>query len=156
MGDPPISVELTAGALDPAQETAAFGLGDAAIGGIVTFVGRMRDRNDGDAVTGMTLEHYPGMTERALREIAEEAVHRWDLRAVRIVHRVGALVPGDPIVFVASASAHRRAAFEACEFLMDYLKTRAPFWKRETLADGRQRWVEARASDTEAAGRWTG
>ena len=104
----------------------------------------------------MTLEHYPGMTEAELARVEAEAAKRWPLQASLIVHRVGALKPGDNIVLVVTASAHREAAFAAAEFLMDYLKTRAPFWKKETRADGTTRWVDARASDDEAAGRWDG
>jgi molybdopterin synthase catalytic subunit len=151
-----IGIEVTQDPLDPQAESAALIGADPSIGAIVTFVGLMRDINEGDTVTGMTLEHYPGMTEKALRAIADEAAGRWALQAVRVVHRVGALQPTQPIVFVAVASAHRRDAFQACEFLMDYLKTRAPFWKRETLSDGRERWVDAREGDSEAAERWSG
>ena len=154
MEDTNIHINITADPLDPMIEHRALLGRDAANGAVVTFVGLMRDINVGDSVTEMTLEHYPGMTESALREIADEAQHRWALQAIRIVHRVGALQPSDPIVFVGVSSAHRGEAFSACEFLMDYLKTRAPFWKRETLQDGRQRWVEARGSDDEAAARW--
>jgi len=119
----------------------------------VTFVGLMRDLNAGEDVQAMTLEHYPGMTERALGAIAEEATRRWDLQGVTIVHRVGLLAPQDAIVLVGVASSHRGAAFHACEFLMDYLKTRAPFWKKELTGSG-ERWVEARDGDQEAAVRW--
>ena len=156
MDDTVIHIAVTATPLDPMVEHGALMGRDAASGAVVTFVGLMRDSNVGDAVTAMTLEHYPGMTENALREIADEAQRRWPLQVVRIVHRVGDLLPGDPIVFVGVSSAHRGEAFSACEFLMDYLKTRAPFWKRETLQDGRQRWVDARASDSDAAARWSG
>jgi molybdopterin synthase catalytic subunit len=151
-----ISIEVTQDPLDPQAQSAALIGADPSTGAVVTFVGLMRDINEGDTVTGMTLEHYPGMTEKALRAIADEAAGRWTLQAVRVVHRVGALQPTQPIVFVAVASAHRRDAFQACEFLMDYLKTRAPFWKRETLGDGRERWVDAREGDSEAAERWSG
>jgi len=116
------------------------------VGAVVTFVGLMRDINAGVAVSAMTLEHYPGMTEKALAVIAAEAAGRWDLLGIRIVHRVGPLRPQDPIVFVGVASAHRREAFRACEFLIDSLKTGAPFWKKETTAAG-ERWVEAQAAD---------
>jgi molybdopterin synthase catalytic subunit len=127
--------------------------GRAKIGALVSFVGLMRDHNEGAAVSAMTLEHYPGMTEKSLHAIAEEAARRWSLAAVHIVHRVGALAPEDPIVLVSVASPHRGDAFRACEFLIDYLKTRAPFWKKETTATG-TRWVAARASDDAAADRW--
>ena len=123
------------------------------IGAIVTFTGLVRDMNLGDGVTGLFLEHYPGMTEKSLTEIAEEAAQRWDLHTVLLTHRVGQLNPSDQIVYVGISSAHRGDAFSACEFIMDYLKTRAPFWKRESTRDG-ERWVDARKSDQEAAKRW--
>src|SRR3954469_3796043 len=116
----------------------------------------MRSENDGASVAGMTLEHYPGMTEIELARGEAEAGNRWPVQASLIMHRVGALNPGDNIVLVVTASAHREAAFSACEFLMDYLKTRAPFWKKETRGDGSERWVDARDSDENAAGRWDG
>ena len=122
-------------------------------GGVVMFSGLVRDMNLGDNVGGLYLEHYPGMTEKALADIIEQARQRWQLDKVRVIHRVGQLHPGDQIVFVGVASAHRGEAFAACEFLMDYLKTRAPFWKRE-LTDNGERWIEARDSDSEAAQRW--
>ena len=124
-----------------------------AIGALVTFVGLMRDINQGDQVAGMTLEHYPGMTEKALQKILDQANRRWDLMGIRVVHRGGELKPLDPIVLVAVASAHRGEAFQACEFVIDYLKTRAPFWKKERTATG-ERWVDARHSDDEAEARW--
>lgn len=123
------------------------------IGGIVTFTGLVRDMNLGDTVGGLFLEHYAGMTEKALQVIIDEAHTRWNITAVRIIHRVGQLYPGDRIVFVGVAGAHRKEAFEACQFVMDYLKTKAPFWKKETTTTG-QRWVEERASDIDAAKRW--
>jgi molybdopterin synthase catalytic subunit len=126
---------------------------DAGAGALAAFVGLMRDHNAGRSVTAMTLEHYPGMTESALREIAEEAAARFGLRAVRIVHRVGRVLPADPIVLVAVTAPHRGEAFRGCELLMDYLKTRAPFWKKEETDQG-VRWVEARESDDAAARRW--
>ena len=138
---------------DLGHELAALAAGDPGVGAIANFVGRVRDRNDGAGVSAMTLEHYPGMTERALEAIVAEAHERWSLIDVRVVHRVGPLRPGDDIVLVAVASAHRADAFQACEFIMDYLKTRAPFWKRESTPDG-TRWVEARDSDDQAAARW--
>ncbi|MDD1794943.1 molybdopterin synthase catalytic subunit MoaE [Enterovibrio sp. ZSDZ42] len=122
-------------------------------GAIVTFVGKVRDMNLGDNVTGLTLEHYPGMTEKSLNSIVDQAKARWPLTYVRVIHRVGALSIGDQIVFVGVSSAHRNAAFEACEFIMDFLKTQAPFWKKERLNDN-ERWVEARDSDDAAAKRW--
>ncbi|MES9966429.1 MAG: molybdopterin synthase catalytic subunit MoaE [Sedimenticola sp.] len=124
-----------------------------AIGAVVSFVGLMRDMNEGDQVATMTLEHYPGMTEKALEEIVQEADERWELMGIRVIHRVGELNPLDPIVIVAVASAHRGEAFQACEFVIDYLKTRAPFWKKEKTADG-ERWVDARHSDSDAEARW--
>ena len=123
------------------------------VGAVVSFVGLMRDINAGEQVTAMTLEHYPGMTEKALQRIVDEAGKRWDLEDIRVVHRVGELQPTDPIVLVAVASSHRGEAFRACEFVIDYLKTQAPFWKKERTADG-ERWVEARHSDHNAEARW--
>ena len=123
------------------------------VGALVTFVGLMRDMNQGDRVLSMTLEHYPGMTEKALEGIVAEARRRWELLGVCVVHRVGPLEPLDPIVFVGVASAHRGEAFRACEFIIDYLKTKAPFWKKERTATG-ERWVQARESDEEAGQRW--
>jgi len=125
------------------------------IGAIVTFTGMVRSENEGRGVAGMTLEHYPGMTESELARVEAEAGKRWPLQASLIVHRIGALNPGDNIVLVVTASAHREAAFAAAEFLMDYLKTSAPFWKKERGGDGAERWVEARQSDDRAAERWT-
>jgi molybdopterin synthase catalytic subunit len=122
---------------------------------VATFIGCVRDANDGASVAAMTLEHYPGMTEKALEEICAQAHGRWDLLDTLVVHRVGALVPGDQIVLVVALSAHRGHAFEACEFIMDFLKTRAPFWKKEETGEG-ARWVEAREVDEDAAGRWGG
>ena len=128
--------------------------GDPGIGAVATFLGVVRDMNEGDRVSGMTLEHYPGMTERALEDIIREARDRWDVSDILIVHRVGPLRPLDQIVLVVVTSAHRGEAFAACEFVMDYLKTRAPFWKKESTAEG-GRWVEARESDDVAAQRWS-
>ena len=124
-----------------------------AAGAIVTFTGTVRNMNLGDSVGGLYLEHYPGMTENALRDIVTEASERWELQACRVIHRVGQMHPGDRIVFVGVSSAHRKAAFEACEFIMDYLKTRAPFWKKETTQEG-HRWVAERDTDQQAADRW--
>jgi molybdopterin synthase catalytic subunit len=138
---------------DVSSELAAMRAGDAAIGAVVNFVGLVRDRNDGAAVAALTLEHYPGMTERALEKIVVEAGKRWSLNAVRVIHRVGTLQVEDQIVLVATASPHRGDAFEACAFIMDYLKTRAPFWKREDTPGG-ARWVEAKDADDDAAARW--
>ncbi len=127
--------------------------GNPAVGAIASFIGLVRDLNDGASVEKMTLEHYPGMTERALQGIVDDARKRWDLIDVSLVHRVGKLHPTDPIVLVAVASAHRGDAFQACEFIMDFLKTRAPFWKKEEDSRG-TRWVASRSSDARAAGRW--
>ena len=138
---------------DIGAEIAAFRRADPAIGAIASFIGLVRDVNDGDAVGGMTLEHYPGMTEKALAGIVAEAKARWDIVDALVIHRVGELKPLDQIVLVVVTGAHRRDAFAACEFIMDYLKTQAPFWKKEQTAQG-ARWVEARASDDQAAERW--
>jgi len=123
------------------------------IGAVVTFSGLVRDFNEQPDVLALTLEHYPGMTEQALEQIAAEAAERWPLQAVHVIHRVGRLTPGDPIVLVAVASAHRQAAFDGCSFVMDFLKTRAPFWKKENTRHG-DYWVSARRSDDAAARRW--
>ncbi|MGZ5060527.1 MAG: molybdopterin synthase catalytic subunit MoaE [Usitatibacter sp.] len=123
------------------------------VGAVASFVGLVRDANDGSAVSAMTLEHYPGMTEKALQDICAQAHARWQLIDSLVIHRVGALKPGDRIVLVGVSSAHRGDAFAACEFIMDYLKTRAPFWKREETPQG-SRWVEARSSDDSAAEKW--
>ena len=141
-------------AFDLGAEVAAMGRGRTDIGAIASFVGLARDMNDGSGVQAMTLEHYPGMTEKALARLVDEARSRWALLDVTLIHRVGRLLPGDPIVLVAVASRHRGEAFAACEYLMDALKTRAPFWKKEETPEG-ERWVEARASDDVAAARWT-
>lgn len=123
-------------------------------GAIVTFVGKVRDFNQGEQVLGLALEHYPGMTEKALADIIVEARARWPLQECTLIHRIGELLLGDQIVLVAVSSAHRDAAFDACHFIMDFLKTRAPFWKKELTAEGIQRWVGAKASDDAAAARW--
>lgn len=125
----------------------------ASTGAIVQFVGLMRDLNEGDQVRGMFLEHYPGMTEKSLSAIINKAESRWPLIGVRLIHRVGQLTPEDQIVMVMVASQHRQAAFEACNFIMDFLKTRAPFWKKETTKNG-ERWLDAKDSDQQAAERW--
>lgn len=126
---------------------------DARVGAIVTFVGTVRDMNDGSEVKGMTLEHYPGMTEKSLEEIINLARGRWDLYKTLVIHRVGPLLPQDQIVLVAVTSAHRGEAFAACEFMMDYLKTAAPFWKKEETPAG-SKWVDARVTDDAAMARW--
>lgn len=123
------------------------------IGAVASFVGVVRDLNDGDSVSTLTLEHYPGMTEKSLEAIVQQAKERWDIYDALIVHRVGTMRPLDQIVLVIVTSAHRGESFEACEFLMDYLKTRAPFWKKEVTPEG-ERWVDARSSDDVAAKRW--
>lgn len=135
-------------------EVARLTAGRTDIGAIVTFTGTVRADNKGSTITGMTLEHYPGMTEQELARVEAEANARWPLQASLIVHRVGELKPGANIVLVVTASAHREAAFDAAAFLMDYLKTRAPFWKKEVGADGRGQWVDARESDDRATERW--
>ena len=139
---------------DPAQEELELRAGNPRVGALVSFLGLMRDLNDGNRVLSMTLEHYPGMTESALQAIVEEAGSRWDLEGVRVLHRVGELRPEEPIVLVAVTSVHRRDAFQACEFIIDFLKTRAPFWKKERTPGG-ERWVEARRGDSEAEQRWS-
>jgi len=146
-------VSIRSDDFDLGAEIAALRQGDGGVGAIAAFIGTVRDVNDAAAITGLTLEHYPGMTEAALQDIVDDARRRFDIRDVRVIHRVGALAPGDQIVLVVVSSAHRGMAFDACEFVMDLLKTRAPFWKKERLPDG-ERWVEARASDDQAAGRW--
>ena len=127
--------------------------GDARVGAVAVFVGTVRDRNDGATVTAMTLEHYPEMTEKALQDIIEQAKRRWNIYDVLIIHRVGPLQIEDQIVLVAVTSAHRGEAFAACEFVMDYLKTKAPFWKKEATPAG-SRWVDARESDDHALNKW--
>ena len=138
---------------DIAIETTAITQGRTDIGALASFIGLARDTNSGSEVAAMTLEHYPAMTEKALAAIVDEALQRWTLLDVTLIHRVGRLLPGDPIVLVIVASSHRAEAFAACEFLMDALKTRAPFWKKEETPAG-ERWVEARESDDAAAERW--
>jgi molybdopterin synthase catalytic subunit len=138
---------------DVGKEVAAIRKSNPAVGAVASFVGVVRDVNEGDAVAEMTLEHYPGMTEKSIEEIVAQAGERWKVIDARVVHRVGLLKPTDQIVLVVVASAHRGDAFAACEFIMDYLKTRAPFWKKERTAGG-SRWVDARASDDAAADRW--
>ena len=138
---------------DVGAEIAALTGGNCAVGGLCTFVGLVRDVASGVAISGMTLEHYPGMTEKQLTDIEAEAHRRWPLQETLIIHRYGHLAPGERIVLVAAASAHRDAAFEACRFLIDWLKTQAPFWKLEETGAG-DRWVEARDSDAAAAARW--
>jgi len=138
---------------DVSREIARLRGDDRAVGAIAAFIGTVRDVNDDARVTSMTLEHYPGMTEKALAAIVDEAKSRWTLIDALVIHRIGALAPADQIVLVAVTSAHRGEAFAACEFIVDYLKTQAPFWKKEQTPSG-ARWVEARAGDDEAALRW--
>lgn len=148
-----MSVSVQEQDFDIGAEISALTRGRHQVGALATFTGLVRDMNDGSGVHAMTLEHYPGMTENALEEIVEQARARWDVDGVRVIHRFGRLMPGDQIVFVAVTSAHRGEAFAACEFIMDFLKTRAPFWKREETPEG-ARWVDARDSDDSAAERW--
>ena len=149
-----MSVRVTTADFEIGAEIARLRAGRTDIGAVVAFTGVMRADNEDRAIAGMTLEHYPGMTESELERVEAEAHRRWQLQASLIVHRVGALEPGDNIVLVVTAARHRQAAFSAAEFLMDYLKTSAPFWKKEIGRDGGAAWVEARASDERAAGRW--
>jgi molybdopterin synthase catalytic subunit len=148
-----VTVRVQQADFDVGAELAALRAGDARVGALASFVGLVRDVSHGTGVSEMTLEHYPGMTERALEAIVAEAKERWDLHGALVIHRVGPLRPCDQIVLVAVTSAHRGEAFAACEFIMDYLKTRAPFWKREVTVEG-ARWVDARDSDDSAAARW--
>jgi molybdopterin synthase catalytic subunit len=148
-----MAVRVQAEDFDAGLEIARLRKGNPKVGAIASFVGVVRDVNEGDCVAGMTLEHYPGMTERSIEAIVAEAQARWQILDAVVVHRVGTLAPTDQIVLVAVSAAHRGEAFAACEFLMDYLKTRAPFWKNERVGDA-SRWVEARVSDDQAAARW--
>jgi molybdopterin synthase catalytic subunit len=138
---------------DISTEIAGLRKGDPRVGAVVSFLGTVRDMNDGSQVKGMTLEHYPGMTEKALQEILDQAKARWDIYQTLVIHRVGPLLPEDQIVLVVVTSAHRGEAFAACEFIMDYLKTAAPFWKKEDTPEG-ARWVDARVTDDVAMARW--
>lgn len=148
-----MTVRVQEADFDLGAELAALRAGDARVGALASFLGLVRDINDGTSVSEMTLEHYPGMTEKALEAIVAEAQARWSIFDALVIHRVGRLLPTDQIVFVAVSGAHRGEAFAACEFIMDYLKTRAPFWKREVTPDG-ARWVDAREADDSAAERW--
>lgn len=148
-----MAIRVQAEDFDVGAEYAAMTRGRSSIGGVTMFVGLVRDIAGGEAVSAMTLEHYPGMTEKQLAAIEAEARGRWPLDDVLIVHRYGRLEPGEQIVLVMTASAHRDAAFESCRFLIDWLKTKAPFWKLEATPEG-ERWVEAKESDDEAASRW--
>jgi molybdopterin synthase catalytic subunit len=149
-----MTVRVQSQDFDAGAEIAALRAGDTRIGAIAAFIGLVRDLNDGEEVRGMTLEHYPGMTERALERIEATARSRFKIDKALIIHRFGSLLPADQIVLVVTAGGHRGDAFAACEFIMDYLKTQAPFWKKENTPEG-HRWVEAKAADDTAANRWT-
>jgi molybdopterin synthase catalytic subunit len=138
---------------DVQHEVAHLRSGDARVGAVCVFLGTVRERNDGSAVSSMELEHYPGMTEKSIQAMLTQAQEKFDIYAARVIHRVGLLQPEDQIVMVAVTSAHRGMSFQACEFLMDYLKTQAPFWKKEVTPEG-ARWVDARVSDDQALARW--
>lgn len=148
-----MTVRLQREPFDAAAEADALARGRSDVGAVVTFTGICRGDENGEPIAALTLEHYPGMAEEEIGRHVEEAKGRWPLLGVTVIHRYGRIEPGDPIVLVVTASAHRQAAFAAAEFLMDYLKTRAPFWKREERPDG-ARWVEANADDDAAAERW--
>ena len=149
----PVHIQVQEADFDVSAELKRLSAHDRTIGALVSFVGLVRDINEGQNIQAMTLEHYPGMTEKALSEIAQEAQQRWPLQGITIIHRVGELLPSDQIVLVITASRHRHAAFESADFLMDFLKSKAPFWKKENTADG-ARWVDARESDEVALARW--
>jgi len=146
-------VFIQTGDFDLQQEVAALHAGDGRVGAVCTFVGTVRDRNHGSDVSSMELEHYPGMTEKAIEAMIDDAHRRFDILGARVVHRIGRLEPPDRIMMVAVVSAHRGQSFQACEFLMDYLKTQAPFWKKERTPEG-ARWVDARLADDAALARW--
>ena len=148
-----MSIRIQEKDFDVSAEISALRQGDPRVGAVVTFLGTVRDMNDGSQVKGMTLEHYPGMTEKALQEILDQAKVRWNIYQTLVIHRVGPLLPEDQIVLVVVTSAHRGEAFAACEFIMDYLKTAAPFWKKEDTPEG-ARWVDARVTDDTAMARW--
>ena len=148
-----IEVRVQSADFDLGAEVARLRAGDPRIGAVVSFVGTVRDMNDGDQVAELELEHYPGMTERSLEDIVEQARARWPLYGVLVVHRIGPMKPQEQIVLVACSSAHRGEAFAACEFIMDYLKTDAPFWKKEQTPNG-ARWIDARVSDDKARAKW--
>ena len=148
-------IRVQQAAFDPGTEIAALLAGRTDIGGVGCFVGTVRGTAQGCPIEAMTLEHYPGMTERALTRIANEAAARWPLLGCTLIHRTGRLVPGDPIVLVLTASPHRQAALDSTAFLIDWLKTKAPFWKQEHFADGQTTWVEAKEADAQATDKWT-
>ena len=152
-GRPNARVSIQTGDFDLSTEVARLRADHKGVGAVCSFVGTVRDRNDGQPVSAMELEHYPGMTEKAIEAMIDEAFRRFDILGARVIHRVGALQPLDQIVLVVVTSAHRGQSFQACEFLMDYLKTQAPFWKKEQTPDG-ARWVDARVSDDAALARW--
>ena len=146
-------VSIQTADFDLSTEVALLRLQDKGVGAVCSFIGTVRDRNDGQSVSAMELEHYPGMTEKAIEAMIDQAFARFDILGARVIHRVGALQPLDQIVLVIVSSAHRGQSFQACEFLMDYLKTQAPFWKKEQTPEG-ARWVDARVSDDAALARW--
>ena len=148
-----MTIQVQEADFDVGAEISALRAGNPQIGAVASFIGLVRDMNDGSNVAAMTLEHYPAMTHKALAAIVADAEMRWTLLGCTVIHRVGALFPTDQIVLVAVATSHRADAFAACEFIMDYLKTQAPFWKKEQTPEG-ERWVESRHSDEAAAGRW--
>lgn len=147
------SVRIQTEDFDVSQELAALRAGDTRVGAVCSFVGTVRDRNEGSQVASLELEHYPGMTEKSIEGMMAQARDRFDIHAALVIHRVGLMQPLDQIVMVAVTSAHRGQSFQACEFLMDYLKTQAPFWKKELTPEG-ARWVDARVSDDQALARW--
>jgi molybdopterin synthase catalytic subunit len=151
MSPPRVTVQTAD--FDLSGEVAALRAQDPAVGAVCAFIGTVRDRNDGSPVRSMELEHYPGMTEKSIEAMIDEAHRRFDIRAAKVIHRVGLLQPCEQIVMVAVTSAHRGESFQACEFLMDYLKTQAPFWKKEETPEG-ARWVDARVSDDAALAKW--
>lgn len=146
-------VRIQTADFDLGAEVASLRAGDAGVGAVVSFVGTVRDRSEGQGVQRMELEHYPGMTEKSIEDMIDAAFKRFDIRAARVIHRIGTLEPQAQIVLVVVSSAHRGQAFQACEFLMDYLKTQAPFWKKEHTPEG-ARWVDARVHDDQALARW--
>ncbi len=148
-----LSVSIQTEDFDVSYELAQLRANDARVGAVCSFVGTVRERNEGSDVSSMELEHYPGMTENSITAMMEEAAKRFDIHGARVIHRIGLLQPQDQIVLVAVTSAHRGMSFQACEFLMDYLKTQAPFWKKEVTTEG-TRWVDARVSDDKALARW--
>lgn len=147
------TISVTSTEFDPAVEIKRLSSADKSMGAVVSFIGTMRDINNDESVSRMTLEHYPGMTEKALQKIVSEARSRWTLGEVVVIHRVGEILPSDSIVLVAVTSRHRGEAFDACEYIIDFLKTRAPFWKKETTANG-EHWVDERDTDHDAVQQW--